>query len=59
MPAPRVDIGPSPSLAARLGRRGWALTRTLVLVTLTGLLVAAVVAPACGGILIAIDGRLP
>jgi len=59
MRPPPDGIARPPSLAARLGRRGWALLRTAVLVALTGLLVAGVIATMFSGLLIAINGRLP
>jgi len=45
--------------AARVTRRGWALVRALVLVGLTGFLIALVVATIFAGLIIAINGRLP
>jgi uncharacterized transporter YbjL len=50
---------PRPNFAGRLARRGWALVRTAVLVVLTGLLVAMVLATLFGGLVIAINGKLP
>ena len=43
----------------RLARRGWALVRTAVLVFVTGLLVAMVIATLFGALVIAINGKLP
>jgi hypothetical protein len=43
----------------RVARRGWALARTIALVTLTGLLIAVVVASIFAGLIIAINGALP
>jgi hypothetical protein len=42
-----------------MARRGWALVRTFVLVFLTGLLIAMVLATAFGALVIAINGELP
>jgi hypothetical protein len=50
---------PRPNLALRTARRGWALVRTAVLVFLTGLLVALVLATLFGALVIAINGKLP
>ena len=46
------------SLVTRLGKRGWAFVRTVVLVGLTGFLIAAVIATVFAGLIIAINGRL-
>ena len=48
-----------PNLALRTARRGWALARTGVLIVLTGLLAALVVATLFGLLVIAINGKLP
>ena len=50
---------PRPNFALRTARRGWALVRTAVLVFFTGLLVAMVLATLFGGLVIAINGKLP
>ena len=50
---------PRPNLALRTARRGWALVRTGVLIFLTGLLVALVLATLFGALVIAINGKLP
>ena len=48
-----------PNLALRTARRGWALARAGVLIVLTGLLAALVVATLFGLLVIAINGKLP
>jgi hypothetical protein len=52
-PMPRGGFG------RRAARRGWALVRAIVLVALTGLLVAMIVATIFGALVIAINGKLP
>jgi hypothetical protein len=43
----------------RVARRGWALVRAIILVGLTGFLIAVIVATIFAGLIIAINGRLP
>ena len=54
-PAPRTR----PGFGIRTARRGWALVRAIVLVALTGFLIAAVLATIFAGLVIAISGKLP
>jgi hypothetical protein len=58
---PTVPFGarPGPHKGARAAHRGMAVARMVVLVGVTGFIVAAVVASVCAGIVIAINGRLP
>lgn len=50
---------PHTNIAVRTAHTGWALVRTGVLVFFTGLLVAMVLAAVFGGLVIAINGKLP
>jgi hypothetical protein len=59
MPPVAVGARPAPTRGVRTARRGLALARMLLLVGVTGFLVAAVVATVFAGIVIAINGRLP
>ncbi|MET0895150.1 MAG: hypothetical protein ABWY77_06835 [Acidimicrobiia bacterium] len=43
----------------RTAKNGWALVRAIVLVGLTGFLVASVLATIFAGLVIAINGKLP
>jgi hypothetical protein len=59
MPPAVYGARPRPKVAERIARRGWALVRTAVLVVITGLLVAMVLATLFGALVIAINGKLP
>jgi hypothetical protein len=59
MPPGFLDARPSTNVAVRTARKGWALVRASVLVFLTGLLVAMVLSAIFGGLVIAINGKLP
>jgi hypothetical protein len=59
MPPGFYRARPRTSIAERTARKGWALVRTGVLVFFVGLLVAIVVAALFGGLVIAINGKLP
>jgi hypothetical protein len=62
MPPEWVDARarrPQGGLGQRTVRRGWALVRAITLTTLTGLLVAMIVATLFGAIVIAANGKLP
>ena len=48
-----------PNLGVRVAKRGWALVRAIVLVGLTGFLIAGVLATIFAGLVIAINGKLP
>jgi hypothetical protein len=48
-----------PHFAFRVARRGGALVRMVVLVALSALLVATVIATALGALVIVVNGRLP
>jgi hypothetical protein len=50
---------PGPGRGVRVARRGTAFVRMLLLVALTGFLVAMVIATVFAGLVIAINGRLP
>jgi hypothetical protein len=43
----------------KTAKRGWALVRMIVLIGLTGFLLATIVATIFAGLVIAINGRLP
>ncbi len=43
----------------KTAKRGWALVRMIVLIGLTGFLLATIVATIFAGLIIAINGRLP
>ncbi|MEX1008481.1 MAG: hypothetical protein WD271_11625 [Acidimicrobiia bacterium] len=58
MPPGFYSARPNTNIAVRTARKGWALVRTGVLVFLTGLLVAMVLAALFGGLVIAINGKL-
>jgi hypothetical protein len=58
-PSTPYGARPAPRRGVRAARRGWALVRTIVLVALTGLLIAVVVATIFAGLIIAINGALP
>jgi hypothetical protein len=57
---PSVPFGtrPGPTSGVRAARRGAAAMRMVFLVGVTGFIVAAVVASAVAGLIIAINGRL-
>jgi hypothetical protein len=59
MPPGFLDARPSTNVAFRTVRKGWALVRASALVFFTGLLVAMVLAAIFGGLVIAINGKLP
>jgi hypothetical protein len=59
MPTGPSDARPRSHWSIRATRRGWAFARSAVLVLLVGLLIALVVATIFGGIVIAINGKLP
>jgi hypothetical protein len=59
MPSAPYGARPASRRGVRAARRGWALVRTVVLVCLTGFLIALVVATIFAGLIIAINGRLP
>jgi hypothetical protein len=59
MPPGIYRTRPTTNVAVRTARKGWALFRTGVLVFLTGVLIAIVVAAIFGGLVIAINGELP
>jgi hypothetical protein len=48
-----------PNLGVRTAKRGWALVRAIVLIGLTGFLIAGVLATIFAGLVIAINGKLP
>lgn len=58
---PAVPFGTrrGPTRSMRVARRGTALVRMIVLIGLTGFLVAAVLATVLAGLVIAVNGRLP
>ncbi len=65
-PSPQPAMSPAPygarqrpTRSRRAARRGLALVRGIVLIAATGFLIAAVVATIFGGLVIAINGRLP
>jgi hypothetical protein len=63
-PQPAMPISSSrararPSFGMRTAKNGWALVRAIVLVGLTGFLVASVLATIFAGLVIAINGKLP
>ena len=59
MPGTPYGARPSSRRGARTARRSWALVRAIVLVGLTGFLIAVIVATIFAGLIIAINGRLP
>jgi len=59
MPSTPYGARPRSRRSARVARRGWALVRAIVLVGLTGFLIAVIVATIFGALVIAINGRLP
>jgi hypothetical protein len=59
MPPGFLGARPTTNVAVRTARKGWALVRAGVLVFLSGLLVAIVLAAIFGGLVIAINGKLP
>ena len=50
---------PQTRRGAKTARRGWALVSAIVLIGLTGFLLATIVATIFAGLIIAINGRLP
>jgi hypothetical protein len=50
---------PGTRRGVKAARRGWALVRMIVLIGLTGFLLATIVATIFAGLVIAINGRLP
>lgn len=48
-----------PNVGIRMARRGWAFVRMVVLLALSALLVATVIATALGALVIVVNGRLP
>jgi hypothetical protein len=59
MPGTPYGARPPSRRGVKAARRGWALVRTLLLVGITGFLVAMIVATIFAGLVIAINGRLP
>ncbi len=59
MPSTPYGARPKSRRGARTARRGWALVRAILLVGLTGFLIAVIVATIFAGLIIAINGRLP
>jgi len=59
MPSTPYGARPRSRRSVRVARRGWALVRAIVLVGLTGFLIAVIVATIFAGLIIAINGRLP
>lgn len=59
MPGTPYGARPPTRRVERVARRGWALARTVVLIGITGFLIAAIVATIFAGLIIAINGRLP
>ena len=59
MPSTPYGARPNSRRGAHTARRGWALVRAIVLVGLTGFLIAVIVATIFAGLIIAINGRLP
>ena len=48
-----------PNFGVRTAKRGWALVRAIVLIGVTGILIAGVFATIFAGLVIAINGKLP
>jgi hypothetical protein len=59
MPSTPYGARPPSRRSVKVARRGWALVRTIVLIGLTGFLLAAIVATVFAALVIAINGRLP
>ena len=57
--SPPFGARPGPGRGVRVARRGTAFVRMLLLVGLSGFLVAVVLATVFAGLVIAINGRLP
>jgi hypothetical protein len=59
MPPMPFGARPRTTRGMRVARRGTALVRMVILIGVTGFIVAGVVATVAAGLVIAINGRLP